>query len=163
MLVEGIAGRGRAIAGFALPEPWREPGGGPARALEAFGAALEASLLEVACALDEARPPAPFIQRLEAALGELDEERGRLVERHGWSASQEGHAAELRDLASILGSLELASTTAEQREEVGSRGARPRLQIDPFRTKIAMRTGLAVVASLLVPMVLGWPVSYSLL
>jgi hypothetical protein len=65
----------------------------------------------------------------------------------------------LRDLAALLGTIE-APLSSPLESSAGRRspsllGFRP----DPFRMKIALRCGVAVVAAFLVPMALGWPVN----
>jgi hypothetical protein len=80
-------------------------------------------------------------------------------------AALEGRAAGLRDLVALLRTLEedLARLHSETSRDAASASpsvpAAHRFRLDPFRVQIAIRSGIAVCAAFLVPMVLGWEIN----
>jgi hypothetical protein len=160
MLLETLASRARVLS-----EPLERPVG-PAAEERAFGEALfelgrcvENELEEIAVALSASRARTDSASELEQALQKLEAARDRLTERAGWNRAGEGRVADLRDLVAVLGraadSLSLeGEVESTQRDALSSR-----LRVDSFRMKIALRSGIAVVAVFLVTLILGWPIN----
>jgi uncharacterized membrane protein YccC len=160
MLLETLASRARVLAAPIELPPEPDADG------RAFGAALlelarrvEAALEEVAAALTASRAPTPFADDLEQALLMLEAERDRWFQRAGRSAALEGRVADLHDLVAVLRAVEAALSPVDGTRTAVRSGSRPHFRPDPFRTKIALRGGIAVIAAFLVPMSLGWPIN----
>jgi hypothetical protein len=118
---------------------------------------VQTALDEVAAAVEASRAPVPFSKDLEHALLAVEAERDTLVRKLGWSSALEGRAAALRDLVALLGAVESILASADAAATGDEPAGRLRFRLDPFRVKIALRTGVAVIVALLVPMSLGWP------
>jgi len=160
LLLEALATRADALAAGSMPsEAMESRGRAFLAALDAFAQRVQAALQELARALEEARAPAPFADEVEQAHARLEAERSHLVQQLGWSAAFEGRAAEIRDLVVVLRTFEQAVTSADRPSESGGAASAQRFRPDPLRVKIGLRSGVAVVAAFLVPMVLGWPVN----
>ena len=160
MLLETLASRARV-----LETPIEMPGGSGAEgqplaaALTELAQRVEAALEEVAAALTASRSPSAFADDLERALLELEAARDRLARSIGWNAELEGRSADLRDLVSVLCTIEATLSPLEGSEAADPSGSRPHFRPDPFRVKIALRAGFAVIAAFLVPLTLGWPMN----
>jgi uncharacterized membrane protein YccC len=151
LLLEALASRERI-----LRRPHRlEPGAPIAAALGELGRRVEAALCEVAAALVSGRAPSPFAARLEWAIVELDAERAR---PEAADVAVARRSAALRDLVALLRTLEglAAQTTGVETPAAPPVRLATRLELDPFRVRIALRAGIAVCVAFLVPMVLGW-------
>ena len=171
MLLEALGSRARVLAApVEVPEGIAAEAGAFATAQRRLARHVEAALEEIADALVAARPPLPFSDDLEDALMRFEGERDRLVggpnleaspypRRMAWRGALEARAADIRDLVALLVALESTLSSPIESTSVGR--FRPLLQFrpDPFRTKVALRTGVAVVAAFLVPMALGWPIN----
>jgi uncharacterized membrane protein YccC len=120
---------------------------------------VEQTLEETAVALDGSRVPSPPNDGLEVDLLALENARERAGERTRLRASMEVHIAELGDLVAVLRALQATLASSEAPAAVTARDVSRRLALDPFRTNIAVRTGIAVVAAFLVPAILGWPLN----
>jgi uncharacterized membrane protein YccC len=101
------------------------------------------------------RAPSPFAARLEWAIVELDAERAR---PEAADVAVARRSAALRDLVALLRTLEglAAQTTGVETPAAPPVRLATRLELDPFRVRIALRAGIAVCVAFLVPMVLGW-------
>jgi hypothetical protein len=160
LLLVSLASRSRAVANPVAPPPeMAAEGSGFAAALTELARRIEAALAEVAAALMASRAPTGFSDDLERALLELDAQLDRLAPGIGRSASLAGRVADLRELVAVLGTLEAALSSPG--ESSAGRHARSLASFrpDPFRMKIALRCGIAVVAAFVVPLALGWPVN----
>ncbi|MDJ0849348.1 MAG: FUSC family protein [Myxococcota bacterium] len=156
MLLEGLASRARILA---LPMGWPEATDAAKRALADLARHVEAALTEVAAAVTAGRTPEPFAEGLERALLALEGERDAHQQRVGWSRALESRVADLRDLVAVLRVVEATLTSRDETGPAGPSRSLLAFRPDPFRTKIALRAGIAVVLSFLVPLVLGWPLN----
>ena len=160
MLLETLASRARLLAALIERPPDLDAEGRAfAAALSELARQIEAGLEEVAAALTVSRPPTHFSDELERALLRVEAERDRWVRRHGSSAALEGRAADLRDLVAVLRTVEEALSSVEQPHATAPSRSLLHFRPDPFRTKIALRGGTAVIAAFVVPLTLGWPVN----
>ncbi len=156
MLLESLASRARILA---LPMAWPEATDGVKRALADLARRVEAALAEVAAAVTAGRPPEAFAEDLERALLALESERDQHERRSGWSRALESWIADLRDLVAVLRAVEATLSSRDQPGATAPSRSLLDLRPDPFRTKLALRAGIAVVLSFLVPLVLGWPIN----
>ena len=160
MLLETLASRARLLASLIERPPDLDAEGRAfAAALSELARRIEAGLEEVAAALTVSRPPTHFSDELEQALLRVEAERDRWVRRHGSSAALEGRAADLRDLVAVLRTVEEALSSDEQPHATAPSRSLLHFRPDPFRTKIALRGGTAVIAAFVVPLTLGWPMN----
>ncbi len=160
MLLETLASRARVLAApIELPPGLDTEGRAFAAALTELARRVEAALEEVAAAVTASRVPTPFSDDLEHALLTLEAERDRWVQHVGRSAALGGRTADLRDLVAVLRAVEEVLSPADAPRAAVRPGSRLRFRPDPFRMKIALRGGIAVIAAFLVPMSLGWPLN----
>jgi uncharacterized membrane protein YccC len=132
-----------------------------ARARLAFANQLGSALEEIATALEAQRAPTPFADDLEAACAQVESELTVLREQSSAPAAVEGRIANLRDLVSLLQTLQHAFDAmlewkSKPGKELDTSEIRGLLRVDPFRMQIALRAGIAVAAALLIPVTLGW-------
>jgi len=132
-----------------------------AQAHLAFANQLEAALEEIAVALETQRAPTPFANDIEAAGALVESKLAMLREQSTTPSAVEGRIANLRDLVSLLQTIQHAFDAMlewkkKSRNELDVAQIRSWLRVDPFRTQIALRAGIAVAAALLVPALLGW-------
>ena len=160
MLLETLASRARVLS-----DPIERPPDLDAE-VRAFAAALtelarqvEAELEELGSALAAFRPPTYSSDALEQALLGVEAERDRWVQRNGPSAALEGRAADLRDLVAVLRTAGEVLSSADRPQPTASSRSLLHFRPDPFRTKIALRSGTAVIAAFVVPLTLGWPLN----
>jgi len=162
ILLEAAASRARSLRIEPSADEIPTDSGNPlAQAKLAFANQLEAALEEVAVALETQRAPAPFADDVRAACATVESELAVLREQSATPAAVEGRIANLRDLVSLFESLQHAFDTMSDSEkkplqELDAVQIRGWLRVDPFRMQIALRTGIAVSAALLVPASLGW-------
>ena len=128
-----------------------------------LGEGLRSALEESAQALAAGRSPSPFATRLEQLAARIEAERERHPAGAATDASLEAWTAGLRDLVGLLHSLEGSLLQlAPESARVQAPGAAPGRgairfgKLDPFRVQIALRSGIAVCAAVLLSMVLGW-------
>lgn len=161
LLLETLASRARLLAQPIEAAEFSGPGERDLLAARnELGRLVEEALQETSSALSTARAPRPFSEDIRRALLDLDGARERAVQRRGWSRAAEGRASDLRDLVSVLCTVEaLLSSQPTQTSVEAETHPRRQWRPDPFRTKVALRTGIATVAALLVPMALGWPMN----
>ncbi len=160
MLLLTLDSRVRALAmPITLPPVQASDRRSFAAALTELARQVEAALAEVAASLTASRALTPFSHELEQALLALDAERDRLLPRSGRSAALEGRVAGLHDLVALLGAVEATLLSPGDSGAGGRTGSLRDFRPDPFRMKIALRAGIAVIVSLLVPMALGWPMN----
>jgi hypothetical protein len=159
LLLEAIGSRARMLS-----EPARR--GGPAVQDGRFVAASSELVRQVEIALDSGAAalvagttPAPSADDLDRALRLVEAERDRLFAASGWDEALEGRVADLRDLTSLLHSLERTLAAPAPAEGVPGGATRLRPRLDPFRTKVALRTGIAVTSVIVLVMALGWPMN----
>jgi hypothetical protein len=103
-----------------------------------------------------ATTPAPCADDLDRALLLVEAERDRLAAASGWDEALEGRVADLRDVTSLLHSVEQTLTAPAPAEGVPGGVTRLRPRLDPFRTK---STGIAVTSVIVLVMALGWPMN----
>ena len=158
MLLETLASRARVLATpIDVPGGLVDAEGRPlAAALTGLAGRVEAALEEVAAAVIASRVPSPFSEDLEYALLTLEGERNRGID---WSAALEFRVADLRDLVALLGTIEAPSSSPLESSTGRRSPSLSSFRPDPFRMKIALRSGVAVIVAFLVPMALGWPVN----
>lgn len=156
MLLEGLASRARILA---LPMSWPKVTDAVKQALADLARRVEAALSEVAAAVTASRPPEPFAEDLERALLALENERDQHERRFGWSRALESRIADLHDLVAVLRAVEATLSSRDQTVSTAPSRSLLAFRPDPFRTKLALRAGIAVVLSFLVPLVLGWPIN----
>jgi uncharacterized membrane protein YccC len=166
--LQRLAIRLEALVTFAriLASPIQLPGESDVPERRSFEAAsaelgrrIEVALGAVAVALRPSRATEPFMDDLEQALHRVESEQRRWVARIGWHASLERRVANLRHLVALLQDVEpLLSATDSETAAPGPR-ASLRFRPDPFRVKIALRAGIAVLLVLLIVMILGWPMN----
>jgi uncharacterized membrane protein YccC len=162
ILLEAAASRARSLS--VAPDPEESPTNSDAslaRAQLAFANQLEAALDEIATALEEQRAPAPLADDLEARCAEIEAELTALRKQGTTATAAEGRIANLRDLISLIRTLEHAfdamlESEEKPRKEFDTARIRGWLRADPFRMQIALRAGIAVAAALLIPALLGW-------
>jgi uncharacterized membrane protein YccC len=128
-------------------------------ALTSLAQRVEGALDEVAAALTDSRAPAPLANALEFDLLALESAREPGVKRTRTASSTEVQIAQLRDLVAVLRALQTILTSSAATAAAIERAPRERPALDPFRTNIAVRTGIAVVVAFLVPAILGWPLN----
>ncbi len=162
ILLEAAASRARSLRiGPSTDEIPADSSNSLARAQLAFGIQLEAALEEIAAALETQRAPAPFADDIEAACAQIESELAVLRESNLTATAVEGRIANLRDLVSLLQTIQHAFDPMAERKEK-PRQERDKVQtpswprIDPFRMQIALRAGIAVAAALMIPAALGW-------
>jgi len=131
---------------------------GIAPALTELARRAQAALDEVAAAVKGSRALVPFSDGLSLALLGVEAERDTLIRKVGWSSALEGRVAELQDLVAVLAAIESTLASADATETGDEPTGRPHFGLDPFRVKIGLRAGVAVIVAFLVPMSLGWPV-----
>ena len=157
MLLVTLASRARVVANpVALPPELAAESGGFAAALTELARRIEAALAEVAAALTASRVPTGFSDDLEQALLALEAALDRLTPGIGRSAALAGRVTDLWDLVAVLRTLEAALSSPGESSAGRYSLSLASLRPDPFRMKIALRGGVAVVAAFLVPMALGW-------
>lgn len=162
-LLEAIASRTRSLRAMMSTRGESEPGDPALMAPRSVLANdMANAMAEVGDALLDARSPEIDIEALDQALLDL---------QGGWnpdSASERRREsvaswfADLRDLIGVLRMIEEAfSSGGSMKPAEASAAARDsgRWRPDAFRAKVALRTGLAVIAALLAPLVLGWPLN----
>jgi uncharacterized membrane protein YccC len=156
LLLETLASRARTLAtGFGPQENPEARSRETLDALDRLAGAVHEALEEVAGALAEGRALETFSADVDGSLAALETAR----EQADPSAALEGRAAALRDLVAVLRTLlETVSAAVRPASETGG-AAGARIALDPFRVKIALRTGVAVVVALLAPVVFGWPIN----
>ena len=126
-----------------------------------LGRSLEAALDEVAEALEDERLPDRFAADLAERLRAVEAERDR-GERSQSVSPAEDHVEALRDLPRLFTNLEetlirLASDDVSDAVAERSPGGTKRgFRLDPFRVKTSLRVGVAVCASYLAMIALGW-------
>ena len=160
MLLATLASRARVLADLvALALAAGEQRAPFEAALSELARRIGAALGEVADALTASREPTSFSDGLEHSLLRLEAELDRLPPRVSQRAALEARVADLRDLVGVLVTLE-ATLSSPRESSAGSRARSwPSFRLDPFRVKIALRTGVAVIVAFLVPMALGWPMN----
>ena len=161
--LETVASLARRLSGPSespIVSPENESSAGSAAQSE-LARQVEIVLQEVAASVRADLPAAHSSGDLERALVAVEAECDQIVDRLGPSPSQEGRLAELRDLVATLIEVESirSSSSYEAPPEAASRQPFWLVRPDPFRVKIAIRTGIAVIVAFLVPMTLGWPVN----
>ena len=160
MLLETLASRARVLAGpIERPRELAAEGRALAAALSELARHVETGLEEVAAAVTASRPPTRFSDDLEQALLAVEAERDRRIRHNGWSAALEGRTADLRDLVAVLRTVEEALSSPHELQPLAPSRSLLHFRPDPFRMKIALRTGTAVMAAFVVPLALGWPVN----
>ena len=160
MLLETLASRARVLAApIDLPPGLDAEGRAFAAALLELARRVDAALEEVAAAVTASRVPTPQSEDLEQALLKLESERDRWFQRAGRSAALEGRVADLHDLVAVLRAVEATLSPVDGPRAAVQPGSRRRFRPDPFRMKIGLRGGIAVIAAFLVPMSLGWPIN----
>jgi hypothetical protein len=159
ILLEALDSRVRVLAdpGSATPGNLRDAGFNAA--LIDLGRRVEAALVEFAGAVAAGRAPRPFAVDLEDALLVLENERSQLAGSSGSSAALEGRAADLRDLVAVLRSVEETLSSVAGRSNAGHSKSLLHFRLDPFRVKLALRVGIAVVSAFLIVTSLGWSMS----
>jgi len=157
MLLETLASRARVLATPIEVPGGLDEGGRPlTAALTGLADRVEAALEEIAAAITASRAPSPLSEDLERALLTLEGEQNRGIDM---SAALEFRVADLRDLVALLDTIE-ATLTSPLESSTGRRS--PSLlsfRPDPFRVKVALRSGVAVIVVFLIPVALGWPVN----
>jgi uncharacterized membrane protein YccC len=162
ILLEAAASRARSLrVAPSTEEVPTDSSSSLARAQLAFASQLEATLEEIAAALEAQRAPAPFAIDLEAACAQVESELAALRKQSATPAAVEGRIANLRDLVSLFQTLQRAfdamvESKKKPRKELDAARIRSSLRADPFRMQIALRAGIAVAAALLIPASLGW-------
>lgn len=117
------------------------------------------ALQEIAASVRADRIAMPSSGNLERALLAIEAERDRNVGQTDPSPSQEGQLGELRDVVAVL--IAVGSTLSSPKPLPEPTSSRPfwLVRPDPFRVKIGIRTGIAVILAFLVPVSLGWPMN----
>ena len=120
---------------------------------------IEQALERAAQALAEDRPLRPARETLDEALRALEREHDRGAAERSVTEGFAASLAALRDLVTGVHALEdaLADDTRAAHARPGPGIAR--LRLDPFRTKVALRTGIAVTSVIVLVMALGWPMN----
>ena len=164
LLLEALASRERVLRRLLALESGRSLEWANLQAVSAdLGRGLKSALEESAQALAAGRSPSPFATRLEQLEARIEAERERYQAGAATDASLEAWRNGLHELVALLRSLEesllqLASESARAQAP----GAAPAWgairfgKLDPFRVQIALRSGIAVCAAVLLSMVLGW-------
>ena len=164
LLLEALASRERVLRQLLAVESGPASEWASLQVVSAdLGRGLKSALEESAQALAAGRSPSPFATRLEQLAARIEAERQRYQAGVATDASLEVWMAGLRDLVALLHSLEesllqLASESARA-EAPGAAPAWGAIRfgkLDPFRVQIALRSGIAVCAAVLLSMVLGW-------
>jgi len=130
-----------------------------ASSLTALSEQVEAACERVADAIVARDTTARFSTGLDEALLALEVERSRRTRRVGWSADLEARAAHLRNLVSALDTVEEALSSKEASGRTSQTGSVLGFRLDPFRVKTALRAGIATTASIVIVMVLDWPMN----
>ena len=162
LLVAGLDSRRRWLA-----QPVDVPAGMEAQLPEVVSAFNElagrvaAALEEIADALASSQPLTHFSQGLEEALLSLEEASARLSPGSRGSAALLRRVADLRDLVAELRTMEATLSPVKEHAETETRASQEswRFRPDPFRMQIALRSGIAVLVMMLIPMALGWPIN----
>lgn len=168
--LQRLAAQLELLATFArlLADPIVPAGAPDAEERRSFDAAskelarrVEAALRELAAALQAARPPVRFADDLDQAMAAIEAEQRSGVERIGWHASLAGRAAKLRDLVAVLRQAEAAVSQVDAAATTATATiqASLRFRTDPFRVKVALRGGIAVVLVFLLMGAFGWPIN----
>jgi uncharacterized membrane protein YccC len=157
-MLEALAALTRSLRANALA---RNPEGGSTplpEAIRELASRVLTALNRIADALE-----APDNRLLRQA--QLDEalrtfERERSGTEGAWTAADETRLTALRDVVAVVRELEEALGEATPGiERTTERPPRKAFQVDPFRMKIAIRSGIAVVVALVIPAILGWPMN----
>ncbi len=157
LLLETLDSRTRVLA--TPIDPPHDPDAYILEAQSELGRRAGLALDEIADALAAAHAPKPFSDAVSRALLVLEEESDRLARRGDLSDAWQGRIADLRDLVAVLRRLETALSGQEEIEKPVDSPWRLRFRPDPFRMKIAIRTGIAVVTAFLAVLSLGWPMN----
>jgi len=164
LLLEALASRERILRRLLAVASAPSSGWTSLQAASAdFGRGLNSALEEAAQALQAGRSPSPFATRLEPLAARIEAESERPAAGAATDASLEAWAAGLRDLVALLHSLEeCLLEIASESARAEAPGAAPAWgairfgKLDPFRVQIALRSGIAVCAAVLLSMALGW-------
>jgi uncharacterized membrane protein YccC len=160
ILLETLASRERVLATpIEMPSLLDAEARSLSTALGELANRVEAAIGEVAAAVKASRAPVPFSDDLANALLALEQVGERLVERNGRIAALDGRTAGFDDLVALLHELEAALSSPQASLVERRSGSDWSFALDPMRTKIALRSGTAVVAAILVPISLGWPIN----
>ena len=160
VLLEIVASISREIA--VRPEvagPRVEPDPGIASASSVLAAQTADAFTRIADALaaDDRSNHAP--STLDETLLAFELERDRLSERVGWRAELERRASLLHQAVSIVHSIEEIVSSGDATSAPSSYRSWLWTGFDPFRVRVALRTGIATTAAILITFALGWPLN----
>jgi len=158
VLLELVASLSREIESNPDSKDVRDEGErAHASALTALSNEIAASFQRIADALVASGDSIDESPALDESMLVLDRERQRRSQRAGWILERERHDSLLRDLVAIIHSIEEAISSRQAPQRGTSTVSQLRVRPDPFRVRIALRTGTAVIAAVLGTAALGWP------
>jgi uncharacterized membrane protein YccC len=151
-LLETLASRARTLA--AVPESLRAATPALDSASKDLAGHIRAALDQLADALASPAPRVRFSEDLDRALLAVEAELERLAS--GRSAALAGWCAGLEDVVALLRRAETTLSTHREAAAATLGERLRRFRVDPLRTRIALRSGVAVLAAVVAPLALGW-------